>query len=215
MVRSTDAVKATRPYNSAGRQERARQNRVRVLRAAEQQFLRNGYAETAIASIAAAADVSVDMIYKTFGGKPGLIRAIVERALQGDRPVPAAQRSDRLQTEETDPRAIIEGWGRFVMELAPRGSPIVLLVRDATATHPELRPLRDEIDHNRLRRMRANARRLHAAGHLRPGVSINAAADVLWTYSAPELYELLVLRRGMSLQRFGRFVADAMTAALL
>jgi AcrR family transcriptional regulator len=215
MVRSTDAVKTTRAYNSAGRQERARQNRERVLRAAEQRFLRNGYAETAIGSIAAAADVSVDMIYKTFGGKPGLIRAIVERAIEGGRPVAAEQRSDRLQTEETDPRAIIEAWGRFVMELAPRGSPIVLLVRDAAATHPELRPLLDEIDQNRLRRMRVNARRLRAAGHLRPGISVNAAADVMWTYSAPELYELLVLRRGMSLQRFGRFVADAMTAALL
>jgi hypothetical protein len=30
-----------------------------------------------------------------------------------------------------------------------------------------------------------------------------------------ELYDLLVLRRGMSLSRFGRFVADAMSAALL
>ena len=38
---------------------------------------------------------------------------------------------------------------------------------------------------------------------------------MLWTYSAPELYELLVLRRGWSRKRFGRFVADAMADALL
>lgn len=214
MVRSSGDVKAKRPYNSAGRQERARQNRERVLRAAEQQFLRDGYAETSITSIAAAADVSVDMIYKTFGGKPGLIRPIFDRALEGEGPVPAEQRSDRLQAEETDPRKVVAGWSRFVMELAPRGSPIVLLVRNAAATYPELRPLLDEIDRSRLRRMRANARRLHEAGHLRPGLSVNVAADVMWTYSSPELYELLVLRRGMSLQRYGRFVEDAMTAAL-
>jgi hypothetical protein len=41
------------------------------------------------------------------------------------------------------------------------------------------------------------------------------AANVMWTYTSSELYELLVLRRGMPLKTFGRFVADAMVAALL
>jgi hypothetical protein len=63
--------------------------------------------------------------------------------------------------------------------------------------------------------MRANARRLDEAGHLRPGVTVDEAADVMWTYSSAELYELLVLRRGMPLERYGQFVADAMMAALL
>jgi hypothetical protein len=38
---------------------------------------------------------------------------------------------------------------------------------------------------------------------------------VLWTYSSAELYELLVLRRGMPLDQYGRFVTNAMTDALL
>jgi hypothetical protein len=37
----------------------------------------------------------------------------------------------------------------------------------------------------------------------------------VWTYTSPELYELLVLRRGMPLQKYGEFVANAMIAALL
>ena len=49
--------------------------------------------------------------------------------------------------------------------------------------------------------MTLNARRLHDAGHLRDGTTIRQAADVLWTYSAPELYELLVLRRGFACPR--------------
>ena len=63
--------------------------------------------------------------------------------------------------------------------------------------------------------MTDNARRLRDAGHLRAGITLAQAADVLWTYSAPELYELLVLRRGWSPKRYGRFVADAMIDALL
>jgi AcrR family transcriptional regulator len=214
MGRPTKRVK-TKRYDATGRREQARQTRERIVRTAEQHFLRSGYVATSVAAVAAAADVSVDTIYKSFGGKPGLIRAIFERALEGELSVPAEQRSDRLQGEETDPRKIIAGWGSFVAELSPRGSPILLLVREAAGTHPELLALLDDIDAARLRRMTLNARRLHDAGHLRTGISVADAADVLWTYSSAELYDLLVVRRHMPARRFGEFVADAMIAALL
>jgi hypothetical protein len=50
---------------------------------------------------------------------------------------------------------------------------------------------------------------------LTPGVTLREAVDVLWTYSSPELYDLLVVRRGWSAVRYGRFVGEAITAALL
>ncbi|MBV8954071.1 MAG: hypothetical protein JO179_08025, partial [Solirubrobacterales bacterium] len=161
------------------------------------------------------AGVSADTIYKSFGGKPGLIRAIRDRALEGEGPVPAEQRSDEIQQREADPRTIINAWGRFVAELAPRASPILLLVRDAAASNPEVRALEDELDADRLKRMTDNARRLRNGGHLRSGLSVANAADILWTYSSPELYELLVMRRGWTPKRYGAFVAEAMINALL
>jgi AcrR family transcriptional regulator len=208
-------VKPRRPYNSTRRREQARRTADRIVGVSEELFLSSGYTGTSVAAIADAADVSVDTIYKTFGGKPGLVRAIFQRAIAGEGPIPAEERSDRLQAEEADPRKIIASWGRFVTELAPRAAVMVLLVRSAAATDPDLAGLLDEIDAARLRRMTQNARRMHRAGHLRPGLTIAAAADIMWTYSSPELYDLVVLRRGMSLRRYGRFVADAMTAALL
>jgi AcrR family transcriptional regulator len=213
--RAADRVKARRAYDSTRRQEHARQMRDRLLDVAERRFLTDGYEPTTIASIAAEAGVSVDTIYKSFGGKPGLIRGIRARALLGSDPVPAEQRSDELQARERDPRQIIRGWAGFTVELAPRAAPILLLLRDASASDPDLRALLRELDADRLRRMTENARRLASAGHLRSGVSAADAATVLWTYSAPELYELLVLRRGMPLDQFGRFIADAMIAAVL
>jgi AcrR family transcriptional regulator len=209
------AVKSRRPYDSTRRREQAGETRRRIIDVAERRFLADGYAATSIASIAADALVSVDTIYKSFGGKAGLVRAIHERALQGTGPEPAESRSDRLQAEEADPAKIIAGWGRFVTEIAPRGSPLLLLVRAAAANDPELVLLLDEIDAERLERMTLNAERLYRAGHLRPGVTVGHAADVLWTYSSAELYELLVIKRGMSIRRYGKFVADAMIAALL
>jgi hypothetical protein len=75
--------------------------------------------------------------------------------------------------------------------------------------------LRAEIDASRLRRMTHNARNLTSAGHLRDGITAEHAAEVLWTYSSPELYELLVINRGWPARSYGAFIADAMIAALL
>jgi hypothetical protein len=61
----------------------------------------------------------------------------------------------------------------------------------------------------------ADARGLLKAGHLRPDITADQAADILWAYSSPELYELLVIRRGWPAERHGQFVAEALIAALL
>jgi len=50
-----------------------RRSQEAVLEAAQRRFLRAGYGATTIAADAA---VSVETIYKAFGGKRGLVRAI-------------------------------------------------------------------------------------------------------------------------------------------
>ena len=186
-----------------------------MVEAASRLFLREGFSGTTIARIAEHARVSEETIYKTFGNKIALVRAIRDKALAGDGPVHAERRSDRMQASERDPRQIIRGWGILTMEVAPRVAPVLLLVREAAASDPELARLQEEMDASRLTRMAHNARTLLDGGHLRKGVTLAAATDVLWTYSSPELYELLVIRRGWSVERYGHFIADSMIAALL
>jgi AcrR family transcriptional regulator len=215
MERKRAPVKARRPYDSTRREEQARQTREAILEVARRRFLTDGFAPTTIAAIAADVGVSVDTIYKSFGGKPGLVRAICERALAGEGPVPAETRSDALQSTERDPRAIIRGWGALTTEVSPRIAPILLLIRDAAAADPEMASLQAEMDRQRLDRMTHNARNLAHAGQLRNDVTVERAAEIMWTYSSPQLYELLVLSRGWPLQRYSTFLADAMIAALL
>ena len=215
MERKPAPVKTKRPYDSARRQEQARQTRAAILDAARRRFLADGFAPTTIATLAADVGVSVDTIYKSFGGKPGLVRAICEQALAGEGPVPAETRSDALQSTELDPRVIIRGWGALTAEVAPRVAPILLLIRDAAAADREMASLQGEMDARRLDRMTHNARNLGDAGHLRKDLSVKHAGEIMWTYSSPQLYELLVLIRGWRPQRYSAFIADAMIAALL
>jgi AcrR family transcriptional regulator len=215
MERIYRPVKRRRRYDSTRRQEQARQTREAILEVARRRFLDDGFAATTVAAIAAEVEVSVDTIYKTFGGKPGLVRAICEMGLAGEGPVHAEARSDALQTTEPDPHRIMRGIGKLAAEVAPRVAPIMLLVRDAAVTDPEMAALKAELDEQRLERMAHNARNLAEAGHLRDGLTVEHAGEIMWTYSSPELYELLVITRGWRIERLGSFIADALTAVLL
>jgi AcrR family transcriptional regulator len=208
-------VKRTRRYDVTRRQEAAQRRRAAIIEAATALFVREGFPGTTISRIAADAGVSEETVYKVFGNKVGLVRAIRDTALAGGGPIHAERRSDRMQSSARDPRDTIRGWSGLATEVAPRVAPVLLLVRQAAANDPELARLQQEMDAARLTRMTHNAQTLLKGGHLRPGMTLEATTDVLWTYSSPELYELLVLRRGWSVQRYGEFIADAMIAALL
>jgi AcrR family transcriptional regulator len=94
-------------------------------------FLEHGYGVTTVAEIATDAGVSVDAIYKGFGGKPGLVRAIYDRGLKGLGPIPAYQRSDEMRTREKDPVTIMRKRGELTAEVASTLTPIRLLMRAA------------------------------------------------------------------------------------
>ena len=203
----------SRRYDGSRRRAAADARRARVLEAADRLMRRDGYHATTVAAIAAASGVSPETIYKSLGGKPGLVRALFEKALEGAGPVPAETRSDALRN--TDPTTLVTGWARLATEVAPRGLPVLALVRAAAASDPEMRELYDELEAGRLRRMRDNARALAALGGVRDGITVEEAGDVLFTVSSAEMYELLVMRRGWSIERWSTFVRDTITHAIL
>jgi AcrR family transcriptional regulator len=206
--------KSSRTYDSTRRRARARDQHELALAHAERLFLEQGYTATTVEEIARAAGVSAATVYKTYGGKAGLVRELSERALAGRGAVAAEVRSDALRADD-DPLAIVAGWGALVAEVSPRISPLVLVLRSAAEADREAASLYAEIVEARLRRMADNARHLADGGHLRPGVSAQAARDVLWLCSSPEFYDLIVVQRGWSPKRFGELVADTITGALL
>ena len=62
--------------------------------------------------------------------------------------------------------------------------------------------------------MTDNAGRLAAAGHLPASVSVSHAADLLWTYSSPEIYDLLVRRSGWSVEMYQDFIVAGLRGQL-
>ncbi len=94
-------------------------------------------------------------------------------------------------------------------------APLNLLVRAAAATDPVMAAFLDDINKQRLERMHHNAHRLADPGHLRRGLTTERARDVMFTYTAPELFEILVTRQGWTLDQYGDFVFRGLVAELL
>ena len=98
--------------------------------------------------------------------------------------------------------------------VGPHGTAFFAL-RDASATEREAKQVWGEISDRRAATMRKLTRDLKAAGGLRPGLSIDEAADVIWATNSAELYVLLTVERGWSPHRYERWLADAWCRLLL
>jgi AcrR family transcriptional regulator len=204
-----------RRYDSSRRQEQARENRVAVLDAARLRFLDQGYAGTPLIQVAGDAGVSVQTVYKAFTSKAGLLKALFDVSVAGDdEPIPMSERDTiRDIAAEPDPTKKINMYAEHLAATMPRSAPVQLLARDAAAADPDAADVWAQIRQETLTAMTAFARNLADTRRLR--VTINQARDILWTYHAPEIYDLLVLERGWSTKRYGHFLAAALVTALV
>lgn len=206
-----------RRYDASGRRARAEQSRRAVLDAARTLLLRDGYAATTLPLVAAEAGVSAHLVYKAFRNKPALVKALFDYAVAGDAdPVPILQRerAARLRAEP-DPARKLAIYTEGLIGTLSRSAPIHLLVRSAADSDPGMGAIWAEIQAERLNGMRHLAEHLAATGHLAPDVPAAEARDLLWTYSSPELYELLVLQRGWSTDHYRHWLHRTLVNALL
>ncbi|HEX4247034.1 MAG TPA: helix-turn-helix domain-containing protein [Pseudonocardia sp.] len=213
----SEPVKPIRRYDASRRREQARENRGRILAAAGELFLTTGYTETAVPEIARAAGVSVQTVYKAFANKATLLKAVFDVSVAGDDdPTPMAERDVIGEIRATsDAAAKIALYARHLAEGAPRHAPLQLLARDAAGADRAAALVWAQMRAEMLTAMTHFAADLLATGQVRAGLGTADVRDVLWTYHGPELYELLVLERGWSAERYGRFLAEAMTNAVL
>lgn len=212
---SKPVKRTARRYDSSRRAEQAHQNRRAALEAARQRFLRDGYAATTLAAVAADAGVSVETLYKAFSNKAGLLKGLFDVSVTGDDENIAMSDRELIRSiaADPDPARKINRYCAHLAEAMPRAAPIQLLARDAAAADAGAASVWSQTRHETLNAMTMFARNLAETREL--AVSVNEARDILWTYHSPELYEMLVLQRHWSTERYRRFLAAALTRSLL
>src|SRR3954470_15014376 len=122
----SEPVKPRRAYDSTRRREAAEQTRQRILAAARERFLAEGYAGTTIAAVAADAGTAAETVYANFRTKPALLEAVVRAAARGEEPAEIPdQAGPRAAAAADDPREQLRGFAGDVALRLERVGPLL------------------------------------------------------------------------------------------
>jgi AcrR family transcriptional regulator len=210
-------VKPGRRYASALRDEQARATRLRVLDAARRLFIEKGFAGTSIEAIAREAGVAVQTVYGAFGNKRTILARVMDLVIGGDdQPVGVLDRPGRQSLrDEPDQRLQLRRLARGIRSILDRAGPVFAVMRAAAPADPELAALYNNIQSERLQNMTRVLGWISHNGSLRDGLTEPTAADILWTLTSADIYNLLVTERGWTGDQYADWLADALIAALL
>lgn len=205
-----------RTYDATGRRGAALARRHRVVLAARDLFERDGFRATTVAGVAAAAGVSAETIYKGFGTKAALAKAVFDLAVAGDEePTPVRERPAMLALRaEPDVRRKLAMFVEGLVQRLERSAKVQIMVRDGRHVDDSLGPVWEQLLAEGLHGMELLGEHLLETGQLRQDLEPADVRDLLWNYLAIDHYERLVLLRGWTLEGYRDWLTSAITHAL-
>ena len=196
-----------RKYDVTSRRAAAAATRDRICAAAEQLFVRDGYARTSIRAVAKAAAVAEATIYLTFPNKAALLDAVIVRATR-DNPS-----EDLDAIAAAPPEEVLARLASSNAALMSRAGRLIALGESASLMDAELRPLRERAHRELRAAFRVIADRLDDAGLLRAGAP--ESADSLYAIASESTYLRMTEGAGLSPDRYARWLTDTLSAILL
>jgi AcrR family transcriptional regulator len=187
----------------------------RIVDAATTLFVEQGFGGTSIDQIAAAADVSPQTVYSTYGSKAAVLSRAIDVAVVGD--YGDESLADRMPVladmSSEQPRMYFAAAAHFVRVLHERVAPLMRVMEQAAATDSGLEDLRRRL----IREIRADTTSWikQLAPALRQGLTEAHAADVMVTVQSPYVYSTLTVDLGWSAAQYEQWLADAMPRLLL
>jgi AcrR family transcriptional regulator len=211
-------AKATRTYDSPLRDEHARLTRRRIIDAAHRMLLDGGYGAMTIGALAQEAGVSVQTVYNAVGGKADVVKAVYDVALAGDdEPLAMMERpAFRALLAERNPRRWFAHYAAFSRSIYERaGSLVSVLVAPAAASEPDLAEFAATIEEERATGTARVAELYASRFPLRAGLTVEEAADILWTLTAPEVADRLIRGRGWTADAYEAWLATTMADSIV
>jgi len=206
-----------RRYDNSGREARVRATKAKVVDAARELFVDEGYMATTIEAIAAASDTPIATVYRLFGSKIGILTAVLGVAFVGDdHPIALHDRQDvKAAAAQIDPGALLASFAHVARDVLGRSGRLHQVLRTAATADPEAAALSSEINRQRLDGQSRVASLLDQRGALADGISRRTAADVIYTLMSPDVHRLLTEERHWSADRYEQWLAHALCVLLL
>jgi AcrR family transcriptional regulator len=204
-----------RRYRSTKRQADARATRERIRVAAGSLFLRDGYAQTSMRTIARHAEVAEKTVYLAFPTKAQLLSEVIRVAVRSDDDAtPITARDDWHAILDASVDEVLDRLARHETAALGRTARLLVMADVAAAGDPRLVPLRDR-GHAARRSLYAEvAASLTASGMLARGVPPADAADTIYALTHEALYLRLTDECAWSPSRYAHWLSTTLTVAL-
>ena len=210
-------VKTSRTYDSSLRTRQAADRRQALGVAARDLFVEHGYPASTMDAVAARAGVSLKTAYNAYTTKAGLLRAVWDMSLKGDLDdAPVAERTWYTSVlSEPDPRRQLAMTAENSRIVKTRIGPMLKVIRDAASVDVDLAALWELIQTDFWANQKVIVESLADKKALRPGLAVDRATDLLWMLNHPDVWLMLVGRRGWSPADWEKWFAESSCDQLL
>ncbi|MFG2358692.1 TetR/AcrR family transcriptional regulator [Streptomyces sp. NPDC048521] len=202
---------ATRSYRSPRRTQGAAETRAAILAAAEELFITEGYSSVTVARIASAAQVAVQTVYASTGGKADILKDLLTPAIED----PNVERTMRRIFEVDDPREVVNATARGTRQAHESHWRMLVALVPQCHAEPSAAAVLAAGNAQYVEALRAVAERLQELDALLPGIDVNKAVDVLWFYLGQDAWFSLVGHRHWNFGDAEEWLAGAARHALL
>lgn len=199
--------------NPPPRQAQIAQTEDRILAAATQLFLADGYLATTLAAVAARAGVGARTVYVRFGTKAALFKRVVDVAIVGDtQPIGVLGRPG-MQTALTAPTAAerIAASAAVSREIMARTGALFAVAQQAAAVEPLIEGFWQEGREGARQSQAAFWAQLARDGLLDPAADLDWLTDTTSLLTGAEPYLLATRMYGWDLDTYEAWLVTTMT----
>lgn len=168
-------------------------------------------------TLARHAGVSPQTVYNTVGDKAEVLKGVWDTMLAGDFDQVSiiARPAARAAWSTPDGRRCLALYATLGREIYERVAPLVPVIYGAAGSSAAVRAVIAGIDNEHAIGTRMMAAHCAERFGLRADLTVDQAAALLWTMTAPEVADRLVRRRGWSLEAYETWLGRAMADAIL
>jgi AcrR family transcriptional regulator len=199
---------------AVNRKQRALQTRERIASSAARLFAERGYDGVPMDAIAAEAGVAVQTVYFAFRTKPELLVAAWDQAVLGSLTAPPPDQQEWFLTvlDEPDPRTTLRLMVDGVLAILERTGPLMPVMMSAPdAGVRTAYEWREQARYAGWRDVVASM----GKGHLKRGLTVATASDLLFALLSPGMHHVLCASRGWSNKRYRSWVLATVEEQLL
>lgn len=204
-----------RAYDMSSRAEAAQATRRRIIDAAGSMLLRDGYHAMSVSALAAASGVSAQTVYNAIGAKAAVVKAVYDVALVGDdAPIAMPDRPEfKAMSVAPERESFLRAYAALCATIYERTGPLLgVLLAQGAGNDPGLQAFVATIEQERRAGNSNVVTALERAHGLPSSLDVDRFIDIVWTVTAPEVYDRFVRRCGWTHPMYAAWLAEALVA---